>query len=176
MDPHAYFEYLYTLALVSITFVGFAALYIGFRQMMAGKMTEFDKVLTRNHFLLSFMVVGASLLPPLLALVPPSWFSQATAWRAASVISAIPPFLFCIEYPARRFRVTRQGMPTHTKVLLAFYYSVAALLLVNAYVNLPILYAFAVTIQQFTNVWTFVYALRFVFDEVPKPRSRHSRR
>jgi hypothetical protein len=161
---HAYFEYLYNLSLVSITFVGLAGLFIGFKT--AGRMTNFYVLLLKNHFLLGFTVVGASLLPPLLALVPPSLLSPDAAWRGASVIAAITPLLFSITYPSRRRRVMKADMPTHTKVLVAFYYFVAALLLVNTYVNLPALYAFAVTLQQFINVWTFIYALRFL--DVPE--------
>jgi hypothetical protein len=64
-------------------------------------MTEFDVLLTENHFLLSFMVVGAALLPPLLLLVPPpflsqdntGWLSQNTAWRGVSMLAAIPPLV-----------------------------------------------------------------------------------
>jgi hypothetical protein len=107
-----------------------------------------------------------------------SLFSQDTAWRGASVLAAIPPLLFSITYARRRFDVTKQPMPTGTKVLLAFYYLTAVLLLMNAVVNLPALYAFAVTVQQFTNVITFMYALRFVLDvpEVAHPSRARGRR
>ena len=64
------YEYFYNLAAVTVAFVGFAGLYIGFKQQQKVG-TEFDVLLTENHFLLSFMVVGAALLPPLLLLVPP---------------------------------------------------------------------------------------------------------
>lgn len=60
-------DYFYNLALVTIAFVGFAGLYIGFKQQQKAKMTKFGVLLTENHFLLSFMVVGAALFPPLLA-------------------------------------------------------------------------------------------------------------
>ena len=52
-----FLQYLNNLSVVTITFVGFAALYLAFKQQTAGKMTNFDVMLTKNHFMLSFMVV-----------------------------------------------------------------------------------------------------------------------
>jgi hypothetical protein len=163
--------YLFTLASVSITFVGFAGLFMAFRQAITGKTTKFDILLTRNHFLLSFMVVAASLLPPLLLLFPSSGvpLSEDTIWRAASIIAAIPPLLFAITYPARRYAASGSPMPTGTKLVLAFLYVTVAVLLVNA-TGIPVppgaaLYALGLTLQQFTNIFAFIYALRFVLDE-----------
>src|SRR5262245_53802589 len=164
--------YLYTLAAVSITFVGFAGLFLAFRQAVAVKTTKFDILLTRNHFLLSFMVVGASLLPPLLALFP--FLSDEIIWVASSIIAAIPPLVFSIRYPARRYAATGVRMPTGTRVVLFFFYVVAAILLVNAIRSSPgpDLYALGVTVQQLTNIFAFIYALRFVLEEPMVPLSQ----
>jgi hypothetical protein len=152
--------YLYNLALITIAFVGFAALYLGFKQQMAGKMTKFDVMLTENHFLLSFMVVGAALLPPLFALVPSEQLSWETALRITSFYNALQLFLFCITFPGRRSRASEgELMPTGTKVLVAFYYLVVGLMLISLIVNKPALYAFVLTGQQIINVITFMYAL-----------------
>ena len=45
--------YLYALATISITFVGFSALLLIFRQAMGSDTTRYD-----NHFILAFMQVG----------------------------------------------------------------------------------------------------------------------
>ena len=160
-DLKPFFEYLYNLSAISIAFVGFAALYLGFRQAMARKSTKLDAVITRNHFGLSFMVVGGSLLPPLLVLasVP---VDKAFQW--ASAIVAAPLLVFCITYPARRYKASRLPMPTGTKVLVAFYCLAAMLLLRNVVVHEPALYLVALTLQQFINAITFIYALRFTLD------------
>ena len=105
---------------VSITFVGFAALFTALREVVAGKTTAFDVVLTRNHFVLGFMVVAASLLPPLLALFP---LPEHVVWRAASFVAAFPPAVFAIRYPKRRFAATQTAMPVGTKIILFFFIS-----------------------------------------------------
>ena len=165
-----FLQYLYNLSVVTITFVGFAALYLAFKQQTAGKMTNFDVMLTENHFMLSFMVVGAALLPPLLALVPSDQLSwEMMALRVASLIAAGQLFSFCITFPGRRSRASEgQPMPTGTKILLAFYYLVVGLLLINLIVNQQALYAFALTSQQIINVFTFVYVLRRFILHVPE--------
>ena len=50
-------NYLYALATISVTFVGFSALLLVFRETIGGKMTSYD-----SYFTLSFMQ-GASLSP-----------------------------------------------------------------------------------------------------------------
>ena len=156
-----FFEYLNNLSVVSIAFVGFATLYLGFRQAMARKSTKLDAVITRNHFGLSFMVIGGSLLPPLLVLAS---VPADKAFQWASAIAAAPLFIFCITYPARRYKASRLPMPTGTKVLVAFYCVAVTLLLINVVVHEPALYLVALTLQQFINVITFMYALRFTLD------------
>lgn len=163
----AFVEYLHDLGVLTIAFVGFAGLYLGSKERQAGKATPFDVMLTRNHYTLSFIVVGAALLPPLLALAPSKQFSWEMALRVASGIAAIPLLVFCIGYPKWRYQVTGVPMPTGTKVILGLFYVVVALLLINAFVvGSPALYAFALTVQQFTNIFTFIYALRYVL-EIP---------
>ena len=160
--------YLFTLAAVSITFVGFAALFTALREVVAGKTTAFDVVLTRNHFVLGFMVVAASLLPPLLALFP---LPEYVVWWGASIVAAFPPAVFAIRYPKRRFAATKTAMPFGTKVILFFLYLTTVVLLVNLiptpFSPGPALYALGVTIHLFTNICAFIYALRFVLDASP---------
>lgn len=161
---HDYFEYLYNLAMITIAFVGFAGLYIGFKT--ADKTTKFDALITRNHFVLSFAVVGACLLPQLLSVTLP-WLPsrlhlQGKYWGAASGIAAITPILFSLSYRRIRNRVTGNKMPTGTCVLLFLYFFGAAPLVFNTYENSAALFVFGMTLQQTINVLTFLYALTYV--------------
>ena len=66
--------YLYTLASLSVTFVGFSALVIILRQTMGGEMSKLDILITRIFIQLGFIVAGGAMLPALLqlfALPPP---------------------------------------------------------------------------------------------------------
>lgn len=47
-------SYLYTLATVSITFVGFSVFFILIRQALGGTVSEFDIFLTKNFLQLGF--------------------------------------------------------------------------------------------------------------------------
>jgi hypothetical protein len=58
--------YLLTVAAISITFAGFAALTVILRQLAGGRLTEFDVLFVGNVLIGGFMVAGCALLPPLL--------------------------------------------------------------------------------------------------------------
>jgi hypothetical protein len=99
--------YLYTLAALAVTFVGFSALVIILRQTLGGEMSRLDILITRIFIQLGFIVAAGALLPPLFALF--SW-SPTTIWRVASLAAAVPSFLFAVTYPARRHAAS--GAPT----------------------------------------------------------------
>ena len=161
---HAFHEYLYTLALIAITFAGFATLATSLTENR--KLTKFHLLLIDNIFILGFAVVISSLLPPLLNFVPFLDKTTGEAWQRASVFAALLPLTFCLTYPSRRSKVS-EGKPMlrGTKILLAFYYLIAALLMFNVFVNEPALYVFALTAQQIINVCTFLYGLRLFVPE-----------
>jgi hypothetical protein len=79
-------NYLYTLALISITFAGFAVLIAIFRQMIGGRLSDHDLWIVRNVLFRSFIVVACAMLPPLLALYE---LSHSTIWRLSSLITAV---------------------------------------------------------------------------------------
>jgi hypothetical protein len=60
--------YLYSLATTSVTFVGFSALLIVFRQSIGGGLTRYDTYFTLSFIQTGFIVTAGALLPPLLAL------------------------------------------------------------------------------------------------------------
>lgn len=91
--------YLYALATISVTFVGFSALLLVFRQATAGPMAAYESYFMLTFIQSGFIVTAGSLLPPLLGLygLPPS-----TVWQASSVLIAIPIFVFVVTLPGRR--------------------------------------------------------------------------
>src|SRR5262249_61847376 len=92
-------NYLYALATISVTFVGFSALLLVFRQTIGGKMTNYDSYFTLSFMQAGFIVTGGGLLPPLLAVfgLPPTLILPA-----ARLIMPRPTFLvFPATPPAR---------------------------------------------------------------------------
>jgi hypothetical protein len=97
-------SYLLTLASISITFGGFAALVAVVRH---GRLSDYDLFFIRNTLLRSFMVAGCSLLPSLLALYE---MSPSSNWRICSLITSLLLVLFILRTYVRRRAVTRIGL------------------------------------------------------------------
>ena len=79
--------YLYALATISVTFVGFSSLVLVFRQTIGGATTHYDSYFVLAFMQVGFIVAGGCLLPPLLALFG---LAENTVWRAASGVASLP--------------------------------------------------------------------------------------
>src|SRR5690348_14694308 len=101
-------SYLFALATVSITFVGFSALLVVIRQGMGGRLKEYDIYFTLSFVQIGFIVTGSSLVPPLLWLY--EW-PVAVVWRLASAIIALPVLWFVATVPRRRRAATGARTP-----------------------------------------------------------------
>jgi hypothetical protein len=80
-------SYLYALATVSITFVGFSALLLVFRETIGSRMTGYDSYFMLSFMQAGFIVTAGGLLPQLLAFYD---MSHTLVWQASSLIMAIP--------------------------------------------------------------------------------------
>jgi hypothetical protein len=99
--------YLYTLALLSITYAGFAALFMLFRQEQGGRMAEYDAFLIRGVVQKGFIVTACSMLPPLLAYCD---LPLDKVWRLSSFSAGALQVLFLINWVTRWVRT--KGLPT----------------------------------------------------------------
>jgi hypothetical protein len=122
-------NYLYALATISVTFVGFSALLLVFRQTIGGKMTSYDSYFALAFMQAGFIVTAGGLLPQLLAFFE---MSHASVWRESSMIMAIPIFLFVATTPRRRRAATRERVPFYVGLLLLLQFLAGACLLLNA--------------------------------------------
>lgn len=158
--------YLNSLATLSITFVGFSALLIFFRQTAGGGMSKYD-----NYFVLTFIQTGfivaiGSIIPQA---VQAYGMNEALAWRISSCLIFIPLLLFVATLPRRRRKVTGVSMPIGIRIPLAFQWLAALLLILNVFgafwvPSLP-LYATALTIVLITAMVAFLFALGIIFRE-----------
>jgi|SRR5215831_1338849 len=121
--------YLYALATVSITFVGFSALLMMFRQTMGSGITKYDSFFTLSFVQTGFIVTAGSMLPQLLALF--EW-SHNTVWRVSSTIMAIMVLSFVVTFPVRRRAATGARAPLYVDVLLAIQALIAMSLISDA--------------------------------------------
>ena len=121
--------YLYALATISITYSGFAALAVIFRQTIGGVPSDLDTFFVRNVLIRSFMIAAFCLLPPLLAMFP---LSHVAVWRASSIFAAACQCFFLLVWWRLRHAITRAPLPPLSKANVAFQLLASAFLVVNA--------------------------------------------
>jgi hypothetical protein len=159
-------NFLYALATISITFVGFSALLLVFRQTIGGNMTSYDKYFTLSFMQAGFIVAAGGLVPQLLAFFE---MSNAAVWRASSVIMALPIFLFVATTPGRRRAATDAPIPLYVGLLLVLQFLTGACLLLNAFgwPAPPSLapFALSLTVMLFTTGIAYLIALAHALRE-----------
>ena len=153
-------SYLYGLATISVTFVGFSALLLVFRQTIGGRMTSYDSYFTLSFMQVGFIVTAGGLLPQLLAFFE---MSHTAVWRGSSAIMTIPIFLFVATTPGRRRAATKEPVPSYVGLLLLLQFLAGACLLLNA-VGWPLppnlaLFALSLTVMLFTTGIAYLIAL-----------------
>jgi hypothetical protein len=158
--------YLYTLATVSITFVGFSTLFILVRQALGKTMSKFDILLTRNFLQLGFMVAFGSLLAPLLFLLQ---VEDIKVWRIASLVSAVPAFIFASTYSRRRAAAVSTAVPKKVWFDVSAVFAAGGILLSNAvgWPRIPGIgfYAAGLTIILSISFLAFLHALDFLLEQ-----------
>jgi hypothetical protein len=159
-------SYLLALATTSITFVGFSTLFILVRQALGKTMSRFDILLTKNFLQLGLMVTFGSLLAPLLILLP---LENVTAWRVASLISAVPAFSFALTYPKRRAATVNTQVPKEVWFDVSAVLVAGAVLLANAigWPWSPGLGAYAAGLTTILSIsfLAFLHALDFLLQQ-----------
>src|SRR5215813_15224253 len=153
-------NYLYALATISVTFVGFSALLLVFRETIGGKMTSYDSYFTLSFMQAGFIVTAGGLLPQLLAFYE---MPHTSVWRASSLIMAILIFVFVSTTPSRRRAATNEPVPLYVGLLLLLQFLAGAYLLLNAigWPASPHLapFALALTVMLFTTGIAYLIAL-----------------
>ncbi len=168
--------YLFTLAALSVTFVGFSALVVVLRQTFGGEMSRLDILITRIFIQLGFIVVAGAMLPPLLSLF--QW-KHDLIWRAASIVPAVPTFIFAVTYPSRRQAASGVRTPVVIWIDVSILVLASLALLCNA-IGLgfepgPGPYAAALTTILFLSGLAYLQALNtLILHHTGRGKSRHS--
>jgi hypothetical protein len=121
--------YLYALATISVTFVGFSSLVLVFRQTIGRATTHYDSYFVLAFMQVGFIVAGGCLLPPLLALFG---LAESMVWRAASGVASLPILLFVATVPRRRRGAVGEPAPLFVRLLLLLQLLMGLYLLANA--------------------------------------------
>jgi hypothetical protein len=163
--PDSFF--LYTLATVSITFVGFSALLIVIRQSIGGQPTRYDTYFTLSFIQVGFIITASAFVPPLLSLY--GW-PHDTIWRVSSGAVAILILWFVASVPGRRRAATGKPTPTFIRALLAVQATAALALLLCAGGMFgdrkAAVYATAMTAMLFSSGVAYLLALGVMLPEI----------
>jgi hypothetical protein len=100
--------YLYTLAVMAMTFVGFTAIVMILRQSLGGALSRFDTLVARFFMAWGFVIAFFAMLPPLLAAFE---LAQPLLWRIAGIALGLVLLAMSIAYPPLRRRATRGRTP-----------------------------------------------------------------
>jgi|SRR4029079_18578095 len=148
--------FLYTIATLSITYAGFAALIVIFRQIIGGGVSNYDVFIVRALLLRSFVVTCSALLPPALALFD---LSHPLIWRISSIVAALLQGLFILTHPIRRRAVTDIPTPGTAKITLGLSVLTTIALLMNAFgiFGKPAAGPFVMSVTAFLVLSFYVY-------------------
>ena len=157
-------SYLYALGTFAITFAGFAAMIVVFRQVISGKLLNYDLFFVRAVLMRSFIVVACAMLPSMLSLFK---ISEVTIWRSSSLIAGLLQSAFVLTWKIRRKAVTGVPVPLTTHVHNGLQLLTAAFLVVGALGILfepgPGPFAFGVTAFFFLSLTAYLISLEYLF-------------
>src|SRR5262249_27603326 len=156
-------SYLYSLSVVSTTYVGFSALLVGLRQAKGDRLTSYDAYFTLTFIQIGFIVTIGSLMPPLIALY--GW-PTTVVWRVASLITAIPILWFVVTVPRRRRAATGLPVPRFIAIILMIQGAAGGALLFRAFVSglaePGAIYATAMTLVLASSAVAYILALELI--------------
>ncbi len=122
-------SYLYTLALLGMSFMGFAAIVMLLRQTLGGHLRAFDALFARVYMEFAVIVSMGAMLPPLLIF----WeLPTGAVWRLSSGLVGVPLLWIAVRYPARRRAVTGEPTTRYVRVNVTIILLISLTLLIAA--------------------------------------------
>jgi hypothetical protein len=122
-------SYLYTMALLGMTFMGFAAIVMLLRQTLGGHLRPFDALFARVYMEFAVIVSMGAMLPPLLMFCE---LPTGVVWRLSSVLVGLPLLWIAVSYPARRRAATGEPTPRYVRVNMTIILMISVTFLIAA--------------------------------------------
>ena len=171
-------SYLYTMAIVGMSFTGFAAVVMLLRQTLRSHLRAFDALFARVYMEFGLIVTIGAMLPPLLMF----WeLPTAGVWRVASGFLGTVLLAFAVTYPARRRAASSEPTPRYVRVNLSILLVISLTLLLAATGVLHdrsgriFLTALTVFLTFAVGTWLRTLKLILVPDQVGAPTRRRAR-
>jgi hypothetical protein len=158
--------YLYTIAVIGITFIGFSAIVMMLRQTSGQSLQRFDILIAHVYMEFGLIVSVGSLLPPLFSF----WgLGPQMVWRVSSALVGVSLLLFILTYPRRRRTAIRESLPWYTKMNIAVIIFIDVVFVGNAsgivQEQMPAVYLSAITAFMTFAVASWLRALSIIFLE-----------
>jgi len=122
-------SYLYTVALLGVSFMGFAAVVMLLRQTLGSDLRAFDALFARVYMEFGLIATIGAMLPPLLMFweLPPE-----AVWRVSSSLLGVALLTFTVTYPARRRAASSEPTPRYVRTNLSILFVISLTLLLAA--------------------------------------------
>ena len=161
--------YLYTMAILGMTFIGYSAVVMLLRQTLGRKLRPFDALFAHVYMEFGLIVALGAMLPQLLMF----WeLSIPAIWRASSALVGVPLLIFALTYPTRRKAASGEPTPAYVWINVSFVFLVSLAFLLAAAGALPertaAVFVSALTLFMIFAVTTWLSALALVM--APKSR------
>ena len=168
--------YLFTLAMVAISFVGFTAIVVILRQSAGGKFLPIDAVVARLFMVWGFTVTYASMLPLVLAAYD---LKPAVVWKISSIVSGVFLLVANASYPLLRRKATGEPTPLHVQLHVVVALLTGLILLLNGLELFPratpAIYMTAATFYLVHASFAFVQHFGFMLENMTTTRGRRHR-
>ena len=167
--------YLFTLATLAITFVGFTAIVVILRQSVGSSFLPIDAVVARLFMVWGFAVTYGSLVPVALAAFE---LKAATIWRVSSVVIGVALLAINLGYPLLRHRATGEATPLHVWLHVGAAIAIVLLLGLDAFDLFPrvapAIYIAALTLYLVQASFAFVQHFGFMLEDMGSNRGKPS--
>ncbi len=161
---------LFTLAEIMVTFAGFSTLLVSVRQVAGVPLSALDRLLAKMVLVHLMVLTGGALLPSLLGLFD---IPEASIWRVAAVIFAVPKLLLLLSYPYRRRKAVGQRPPVAFYVVFVGFGSLVvaamAIYVLCGFEHAAAAYVTALVLNFFICAFAFVMALDVIMGQQKAP-------
>jgi hypothetical protein len=165
--------YLFTLATLAITYVGFTAIVVILRQTLGSKFLPIDALVARLFMVWGFTVTYAAMLPAVLAAYD---LPAPVVWRVSSIVSGLSLLVVNLGYPLMRMRATGERTPMHVWLHVGVALLIGLILVLNALEpfprTAPAIYMSAITLYLVQASFAFIQHFGFMLAEIGTKR-RH---
>ena len=121
--------YLYTIAILGMTFIGFSAIVMLLRQAIGLKLRPFDALFAHVYMEFGLIISVGAMLPPLVRF----WEAgPSMVWQISSALVGVPLLLFGLTYPARRRAASGESTPLYVRINVSIVILISLAFLANA--------------------------------------------